>query len=129
MTAPTPGDVFGAPLSAAARADRLAAIGSALTAAGSALGAPRASARFFDGTGGPVQRRRARALTATVKSLEDTLAAARALFREQHLDLNVERYRREVDHLDDVLQELDDALADPAGPPPPPPAPRLARGH
>lgn len=100
MSAPTPGDVFG----------------------------PRPGAdprrRFFDVTGGPVARRRARALNAANRALEDLLAATRALHHERHLDLNVERYRRDVERLDDALQELDDALADPDGPPPPRPTAR-----
>lgn len=104
MSAPTPGDVYGCPTP-------------------TTHGRP---ARFFDPTsfGTPAARRRAAALSATVKALEETLAAARALFREDHLDLYVERYRRDVDRLDDVLQAMDDALADPAGPPPPPPTAR-----
>lgn len=137
METPTPRDLYAAPTSTPTvdlttetrvmRPDELAAI--RLASAARDVGAtptptpvevPHCPPAFF-GAQGRVPRLRSQALADVVRSLEDTLAAAKQLRNERHLDLFLERYLREVDRLDVALERLEDALDDPDGPRPPAP--------
>lgn len=137
METPTPRDLYAGPTSTPTveltpetrvlLPDEIAAI--RVASAARAVGAtsaptpvevPHFPPAFF-GAQGRVSRLRSQALADVVRSLEDTLAAAKHLRNERHLDLFLERYLREVDRLDDALERFDAALNDPDGPRPPAP--------